>query len=614
MNKHVLRKQLFGVSTLLVLILMLAACAAPSSNSGGSSDGPAAEAPATGSEEATAVPTEAAEESAADAKDAADAAVVAGSEAAQGQMVGGITVVSDEDVTTPREYPNGEYRVSTISDFVSFHPYLTTDASSNNAQGNVWDGSLLTLDENTLQFKPSMAYSYTVSEDGLTYVFELQDGIRWSDGTPLTAHDFEWTYNQVIKPENEYPYLSSLEEITSYKALDDKTIEIKIDEPYCPALSTVSGAITPLPQHIWENLDWKDPEKNPEINHPTVISGPYKLLNWDRDQFSEYEANADYWYHGAANITRRVIEIVPDPDISYEKMKSGETDTGVITPENLDEARQLPNINVYEWWPAAAQWAYIGLNLRTEGMPTTDINVRHALSYAIDKDLMTEQVMEGQAKRQCSVFPETSWAYTSDVECYDYNKESAIATFAEAGYILDGTTMLTPDGEPLVLKLIYGPNTSKTLELMSVFVQANLAEIGVKVDIQALEWASFLEATDAENPDWDMYLGAWRASIEPQYMEQIWSEENIPSLNSVGYINKDVEQFFDEAGKNCDVDFRKEKFAEIQKILADESPYIFLFYNKAWQGINKRVTGIEPTALGIGYNSLDWYMTEASPP
>ena len=110
------------------------------------------------------------------------------------------------------------------------------------------------------------------------------------------------------------------------------------------------------------------------------------------------------------------------------------------------------------------------------------------------------------------------------------------------------------------------------------------------------------------DPDRDMYLGAWSSTIEPQYMDQIWSEENIPALNAVGYINKTVEQDFTDAGKNCDVDFRKEKFGEIQKIIADESPYIFLFYRKSWSGINKRIQGIEPTPLGIGYNSLDWYI------
>src|SRR5690606_8156229 len=134
------------------------------------------------------------------------------------------------------------------------------------------------------------------------------------------------------------------------------------------------------------------------------------------------------------------------------------------------EARTLPNITVYEWWPAAASWSYVGLNMR-EGFVTSDINVRHGIAYALDKDLMTEEIMEGQARRQCSVYPSTSWVYNPDVPCYDYDPDQAIAEFEEAGYTFDGEQMLTPEGDQLTLKLVYGPNTSKTRELMAVYIQ-----------------------------------------------------------------------------------------------------------------------------------------------
>jgi peptide/nickel transport system substrate-binding protein len=290
-------------------------------------------------------------------------------------------------------------------------------------------------------------------------------------------------------------------------------------------------------------------------------------------------------------------------------MVSGETDTGVILPEKLEEARQLDNITVYEWWPARASWTYIGLNMRRDDAATKDINVRRGIAYAIDKDVLTEEIMEGQAKRQCSVFPDTSWAYTSDVACYDYNSEQAIAEFAKSGYTYEDGTMMTPDGEPLTLKLIYGPNTNKVRELIAVYVQDNLADIGVTVEIQAMEWASFLEAKNLPE-GWDMFIAGWSSTIEPQFMDQIWSEENIPQLNSVGYINKDVDALFKEAGQNCDLEFRKEKFAEIQQILADDVPYVFLYYSKTWSGQNKRIGGIDPKPVGIAWNSLDWHILE----
>jgi peptide/nickel transport system substrate-binding protein len=239
-----------------------------------------------------------------------------------------------------------------------------------------------------------------------------------------------------------------------------------------------------------------------------------------------------------------------------------------------------------------------------------DINVRHGLNYAIDKQLLTEEVMKGQAKRLCSVFPETSWVYNADVPCYEYDPDKALEEFAKAGYTLEDGKLLDKNGEQLKLKLIYGPNTSQTLELMAVVIQDYLSDVGIEVEIQSLEWSSFLETKNTEGSDWDMYLGAWRATIEPHIMYTIWAEENIPQLNSVAYVNDEVQALFDEAGKTYDTEFRKEKYQEVQRIIAEDAPYIFLFYNKTWSGQNNRIRGIEPTALGIGWNFEDWYIEE----
>jgi peptide/nickel transport system substrate-binding protein len=521
----------------------------------------------------------------------------------------GTTVTSTEDVTTPRTHFGGEYHDVSTSDAVSFHPYLTTDTASSSYQNMVYTGGLLRLDHTTLEYIPNMAESYTISPDGLTFTFHLRKTMKWSDGQPITAQDFQWTYDQVIKPENGFPYLSQLSFIKSYKALDDYTLEIKIGEVYAPALGQMSGLITPLPKHIWEKLPWSDPQKNPEINSPSVVSGPYKLVEWKRDQYVIFEANPNYWFHGAPNITRYVIQIVPDQDVAYEKMKTGETDTAPITPDKLAEAKTLPNINVYEWWPAAATWSYIGLNTR-QGFVTSDVNVRHGLSYAVQKQLLVDKVMLGQAKRQCSVFPETSWVYSPDVACYTYDKDKALAAFAQAGYTLQDGKLVDKSGKQLQLKLVYGPNTSKTRELIAVSVQNDLRQIGIEVNIQALEWSSFLQTIQSAQPDWDMYIGAWQSTIEPQIMYTIWSQDSIPQLNSVGYVNKQVEQLFKEAGATYDTAVRKQKYAEIQKIIADDSPYIFLYYQKAWSGENKRIQGIVPSPLGIGWNFEDWYIQE----
>ena len=522
---------------------------------------------------------------------------------------GGVFTTDKPDVSAPRTKPGGTYRAVQTSDAVSFHPYLTTDSASSGYQGLVYAGSLLSPDENTLEYKPYMAEKYEISDDGLTFTFYLRKNMQWSDGQPLTARDYEWTYTQVMDPKHEYPYRSQVDFIKSYKALDDTTIQVKIDKIHAPALVNISGFITPLPKHVWEKLSWDDPEKNPEINNPSVVSGPYKLVEWKRDQFIKFTANDKYWYHGAPNITEYTIETIPDQDVAFQKMKNNEVDSSAMTPEQLKEARTLDNVNVYEWWPAAAVWTYIGLNTR-DGFATHDLNIRHGLNYAIDKELMTDQIWLGQAKRLCSIYPPTTWAYSPDVPCYEFSQDKAAEAFGKAGYTLKEGKLVNEKGEQLKLRLIYGPNTNPTRQLLAESTQDFLKKVGIEVEVKGMEWASFLEAMQAKEPQWDLFIAAWQSGIEPHSQATVWAEENIPQLNSTGYINAEMTKHFEEAAATYDVEARKKAYAQVQKILAEDSPYIFISYRKSNDAENKRIKGIEPTTLGVGWNSEDWYIEE----
>jgi len=591
---------------LVVVMLLLAAC--------GSAAAPTAEPPAPAAAEEEAAPAQEEEEAPAEAEaettEEEEPAIIDEANTLASENVFGTVVETDEpDVSSPRTNRGGEYRTVQSSDAVSFHPYLTVDASSRGYQGLVYSGALINVDENTLEFEPYMAESYEISDDGLTFTFHLRQDIQWSDGTPLTAQDYKWTYDQVMDPANEYPYRSQVDFITSYEALDDYTIQVKIDEIYAPALFNIALFIDPLPKHVWENLDWSDPEKNPEINSPSVVSGPYKLQEWQRDQFVIFEANENYWYHGQPNIQEYIIETVPDQDIAFQKLKTGESDSSSMTPEQLEEARTLDHVTVYEWWPAATTWTYIGLNMR-EGYLTNDINIRRGLAYAIDKKLLVDEVWLGQARRLCAIYAPTSWAHNPDVPCYEYNPDQALEEFAKAGYTLEGDKLVDENGEQLTLRFLYGPNTSPTAELIAVTIQDFLKEVGIDMTIEALEWASFLEATSVDEPTWDMFLGGWRSAIEPHSAATVWAEENIPQLNSVAYIDPEMTEWFEKAGATYDREERKAAYGKVQEIIAADLPYITLAYRKSASAINNRVQGIEPTVLGIDWNREDWYIVE----
>jgi peptide/nickel transport system substrate-binding protein len=511
-----------------------------------------------------------------------------------------------EVTAAPGQLPRigGDFTEAATTDAVSFHPYLTTDTASSSYQGMVYASGLMRRDPETLELIPEMAEKWEISSDYLVFTFTLRSDLKWSDGLPITSEDFRWTYEQMMKPENEYPYRESLNFIKSYEAPDPRTIVVTVKEKFCPALEG-SDAVTPLPKHVWEKYDWKDPEKNPEIMNPSVASGPFKLKEWKKDDHVIFEANESY-YRGRPRLDTYTIRIVPETEVAFTMLMNGEVDSGVITPEDYEKAKANPKLQMYEWWPAAARWEYIGFNLRKE--PLKDVKVRHALSYALDKETITDKVMLGLAKRTYSCFPPTSPVYNPDVPHYDYDQAKAKALLEEAGYKPGPDGILQKDGKPLKLRLLYGPHTSKTREQVATIAQAQFKEIGVSLEVQGMEWGAFLQATSQEPGDWDLMVSGWRATIEPHWMEQIWSEAFIPDLNAGAYVNKNVEELFKEGSGNCEADARERIYGEIQKIIAEDSPYIFLYYNKAYDAINKRIGGIKPSPLGIGYNIEEWYV------
>jgi peptide/nickel transport system substrate-binding protein len=512
-------------------------------------------------------------------------------------------VQSPATLPTSAQENNG-YTEADTADAVSFHPYQTTDTASSSYQGFVYAAGLTKRNPDTFKIEPLMAESWDISSDFLTYTFHLRKDMKWSDGQAITSADFKWTFDESNKPENEYPYRENFDFIKSYEAPDPYTLVITIKEKFCPALEGVD-AVTPLPKHIWEKLDWKDPEKNPEIMHPTVFSGPFKLKEWAKDDHVIFEAN-DSYFLGRPKLDSYTIRIVPEQSIAYTMLKSGEVDSTGVLPEQYAEAKANPKLQMYEWWRAAGSWSYVGFNLRHDVLK--DVRVRHALSYAFPRQPIIDKVLYGLARPLYSTIVPSSEYYNPDVPHYDYDQEKAKSLLKEAGYTQGSDGAWTKDGQPLKLKLIYGPNTSKTREKIAVVTQAEFKKLGIDVDVQGLEWGAFLKAQSSEPFDWDLTVNGWAATLEPYWMHQIWEEKFIPDLNYPAYVNKKVEDLFTQSASQCDN--RKGIFNDIQRIIAEDSPYIFVSQDLSYVPINKRIGGVRATPLGIGWNVEQWYVVK----
>jgi peptide/nickel transport system substrate-binding protein len=499
----------------------------------------------------------------------------------------------------------GDFKEVNISDAKSFQPYLTVDGTSASYQGNVYASGLWTYDPKTLEPTPSMAESWDVSPDGQTFTFHLRKDLKWSDGTPLTARDFEWTYQQASNPANKFPYLDNLKDIVSYKALDDYTIEAVMGTATCTGLA-VADAVAPLPKHIWEKLDWSDPTKNPEIQNPTVVSGAYKLQEWRRDDHATFARN-DLYFRGVPYLNTDTVRIVPNTSVQFQMLKSGEIDYAPVTASDYAEAKKVDILQEYNWDPAAARYTFLGFNLRRPFLQ--DVEVRHALSYAIPRQAIADKVFNGLAKPTFSDIAPSSWAYNPDVPKYDYDMDTAKATLANAGYKLDANgKLLDKSGAPVTLKIYFNQGNNQREQIVTI-AQQQFKQLGMDATVTGLEFQAYLDFLSKPPFDYDMWIGGWSTTIDPYFGYQIWAESSIPDLNSGAYVNKQVEALFDQANRPpCDTASRKKVFQQIQQAISTDSPYIFLAYSVGYAFLNKRVIPNDPTSLGINYYPERWFI------
>lgn len=506
----------------------------------------------------------------------------------------------------------GEYRIANTGDAPTLHPFKSTDTASNAYISRMFTGAVWRYNPETLDPEPWMM-SWKVSDDFKTVTFTLND-IKWSDGKPVTAFDFQWTFDQAMKEENKWPYRADpARNIVSYKALDAKTLQVSIKDgkPLPVLLNKVDVLNTPLPQHIWEKYDWNDPKTNPEILQPSVVNGQFLLKEWKRDDHATFTRN-DSYFKGSPNIESITYRIVPNSQVSLQMLLNGEVDAGAVSNNDFEKAKASDKLNLYQWDPAAASWSYIGFNLRRA--PQNDVEFRHALAYAIPRDVLSKTVYNNLSKPTFSTFPPTSPFFNPNVPKYDFNMDTAKATLDKAGYKLDKDgNRLGKDGKPIKLKLMHNV-PSPAREKVAVIAQEQFKQLGIQVEIITLEFGAYLQALKKEPYDWDLDLLGWSVPIEPSGVRDIWAEATIPDLNSGAYVNKKQEDLWDQGEKEFDPAKRKLIYQEIQRILAEDSPYIFTVYDTGWTFYNKRVTPNKATRVGVAYEFFNWFITPGTTP
>jgi peptide/nickel transport system substrate-binding protein len=471
--------------------------------------------------------------------------------------------VVKEVVVTPTPDPSGIKRGGTLIAAISadpqgFDPHLTSAHSSFEILENVYD-TLVTVDE-SLTMVPSLAEKWEISDDNLTWTFHLREGIKFHNGRPLMAEDVVYSYERIMDPDTGCGNAWRFGSVESVEALDDLTVAIHLTEPSPNLLGRIGAfkGMSIIPKEIVED--------GTADTHP-VGSGPFKFVEYVPGDRVVLEANPDYWEEDKPYLDGVIFKPIPDETVLLTNLLAGEVDwVDWLPPQRVTKLATSGEVIVD--MVAGGDYWYIGVNVTRE--PFDDVRVRQAIAYAIDRAEVTAAAKWDTATaNQNPIPPDSFWYY--DYQPYEQNLDKARELLAAAGY---------PDGfDTEFMPTSFYEETVRAAQVL----QAQLSQIGINAEIRSLEWGTWLEEEGAGN--FDMYICGWIGNIDPD--DFFYAQHHTGQIfNFTGYSNPDVDELLDAGRVETDEATRKEIYNQVQQMIIDDAPYIYL-YNpaivQAWQ-------------------------------
>jgi peptide/nickel transport system substrate-binding protein len=479
-------------------------------------------------------------------------------------------------------------------------PMLAGDSASHDVAGLIFNG--LVKYDTDLSVIGDLAESWDISPDGLVITFHLRKGVQWTDGVEFTAHDVMFGYKTIVNEKTPTAYQEDFLQVKKAEVLDTYTFRATYEKPFAPAL-TSWGNLVVLPKHI---LEGKDITKTDFGRNPIGL-GRYKLKKWISGQEVILSSNRDY-FEGRPYIDGYVYRVIPDPATMFLELQAGGIDMMGLSP--IQYTKQTNN----EFFKNSFQkfrypvfsYTYLGFNLRHPWF--TDKRVRQAIAHAIDKNEIIDVVLFGLGSPSTGPFVPGTWPYNPHVKKYQFNPEKSTQLLKEAGWVdTDGDGILDKDGNKFEFTIRTNMG-NKLREKTATIIQWRLRNVGIKVEIEVIEWSAFINEFIDKRRFEAVMLG-WAIGIDPDQYD-IWhsSKTREKEFNFVSYNNPEVDELLEKGRRTFNIEKRKKAYFRIQEILADDLPYIFLYVPDATPIVQARFKGIKPSPIGISYNLREWYV------
>ena len=434
-------------------------------------------------------------------------------------------------------------------------PRFATDAQSQHLDGLIFS-SLVERDEE-MNLHGDLAESWEAT-DPLTYIFRLRHGVRFHDGAAVTSADVAATFNFILNAANRSPKRGAFRMIAGIETPDASTVIFHLKEPYASFLWSVSRpAIGIVPASA-----------GGDFSQQLIGSGPFRFVSQAQDDEVVLAAYPDY-FDGAPNITRLHARVVPDAIVRALELRKGSADLEIssLSPDMVPVLARRPELSVSE--RAGTNLNYLGFNMNDAIVARRE--VRQALAYATDREALIRYLLHGQARIATGVMPPNHWAYEPNVAQYSLDTARAEALLDAAGF---------PRKENGVrMHLMLKTSTEEQARLIGAVLQEQWRHAGIDLEVRPLEFATLL--SDSVKGNFQLNLLRWvGANNDPDIFEFVFSSKRFPpdGANRGHYRNERIDALTDQIRVEMDRGKRKALCGEVQKILAEDLPYLPLWF------------------------------------
>lgn len=457
---------------------------------------------------------------------------------------------------------------------------LDVRVGNDNASGRIFDMvySGLVKVTPTGEYAPDVAESWETPDDK-TIIFKLKPNVKFQDGRPVRARDFKYTFESLLAEGFSTAKKSGYAAVAAFEAPDDRTFIIRLKEPNAGIFDNLPYMLVP------EGADTNVFKSKP------ITAGPYKVVEFRTDDRVVLEANEQF-HGGAPNIKRVIARIIPDSTTRVLEMQRGSLNFEI---NNIDNDRVAPFMKSDDFTvmrePGSA-YQYLAFNLRDPILRKKE--VRQAIAHAVNREQIVRDLLLGYGRVTDTMFPAGHWARAENVPTHAYDP-------AKAKSLLDAAGHRDPDGDgpQSRFRLVYRTSTDAEANRQAQMIQQQLKSVGIDVQIQSNEFATFME--DVQKGNFQLFSLSRRGISDPDFYYTIFHSSSVPpeGQNRGYYINQRVDQLIEQGRSTFNKEKRKQSYAEIQRILAEDLPYLSLYHRDNIAIMRKNVKGFEMYPSGF---------------